>query len=525
MAQQLLVYVSVILMGGTLSLFLAVYALLRFRNAPGGRYYVLAALMASLLAYGYAFELTSADLGQIKFWIGIEYFSLPFLPVFTLLMCLEYAGIVPGPWKRRALFAIPAITFVLQHTNDWHHLYYASIGLQPNLDFPIVKLTAGPWYIVHTLFLYGCLALSIAALLLQIRKARHRFRMQMLAMAAGVLVPVAGNLYYLAGLSPYGIDLGPVFISVSFIFHSMAVFRFRMFNVAPIARDIVFESMGDGVLVLNEQQLVVDYNRAMLTFVPELAPRSIGRFAPDVLDGRPEIAACIQAGQESDLLLESGAEAPVYVHVRFSPIRGRAGCRSGSIVTFVDITERIAMEQELKRLASTDGLTGLFNKSTLIERSERVIGRAPANGAGVSVVMFDVDHFKKVNDTLGHEAGDRVLGEVANVIRAVLGEQGIAGRYGGDEFVLCLPDTGPDKAVLCAERIRAGIEMLEIPMEGRLIRVTSSFGASHMRPSSGSDMQILMRRADQALYRAKKLGRNRVALDAADGTAESREAT
>lgn len=513
MAQQLLVYVSVILMGGALSLFLAVYAMLRFRNAPGGRYYILAALMASILAFGYAFELTSADLAQIKFWIGIEYFSLPFLPVFTLLMCLEYADMQLGPWKRRALFLIPLLTFVFQHTNDFHHLYYTSITLRTDAPFPVVDLGKGPWYLVHVVYMYGCLVLSVAVLLLRMRQAHYRFRLQMLAMTAGLLVPVAGNLYYLAGKSPYGIDLGPVFLSISFIFHSMAVFRFRMFNVAPIAREIVFDNMGDGVLVLNRQDIIVDYNRAMLRLIPELTKRSVGRSAAEVLAGHPSIAKCVELGGECDLKLDT--DRPVYVHVRFAPIRDRDKRRSGSIVTFIDITERVMLERKLQKLASTDGLTGLFNKNALIEQSEQTLSELARSESGVAVVMFDVDHFKKVNDTFGHEAGDRVLVEVADRIRGVLDGRGIAGRYGGDEFVLCLPETSLDTAYLYAERIRAAVEQMELVVEGQSVRATSSFGVAHVSPSSGigneaSQMRMLMRQADQALYRAKKLGRNRV---------------
>lgn len=515
MAQQLLVYVSVILMGGALSLFLAVYAMLRFRNAPGGRYYILAALMASILAFGYAFELTSGDLSQIKFWIGIEYFSLPFLPVFTLLMCLEYADMQIGPWKRRALFIIPLLTFVFQHTNDFHQLYYTSVTLRADAPFPIVELGKGPWYLVHTIYMYSCLAVSIGVLSVRMLKARYRFRLQMLAMTAGLLVPVAGNLYYLAGKSPYGIDLGPVFISVSFIFHSMAVFRFRMFNVAPIAREIVFENMGDGVLVLNEQDVVVDYNRAMLRLVPELCKKSIGRSASEALAAHPAIAKCVELGGEHDLKLN--AERPLYAHVRFSPIRDRDSRRSGRIVTFIDITERVVLEQKLKKLASTDGLTGLFNKNALIERSETALRELSLQGPGVSVIMFDVDHFKKVNDTFGHEAGDRVLAGVAEIIRNVLDGSGIAGRYGGDEFVLCLPETNAEQGRITAEKIRAAVERLEIVVEGRTVQATSSFGVSHLLPPlderyGAPEMQLLMRRADHALYSAKKLGRNRVGL-------------
>ncbi|OWA35918.1 hypothetical protein B9G55_08530 [Saccharibacillus sp. O16] len=515
MAQQLLVYVLVILIGGALSLFLAVYAMLRFRSAPGGRYYILAAFAAAILAFGYAFELTSANLEQIHFWIGIEYFALPVLPVFTLLMCFEYVGISLSLWWKRALYVIPLLTFIFQHTNDFHHLYYTFVGLRDDVPFPIVELGKGPWYLVHTLYLYSCLTASVVTLLLRLRSTRSRFRLQMLAMIAGLLVPVAGNLYYLAGRSPYGIDLGPVFISASFLFHSMAIFRFRMFNVAPIARDLVFENMGDGALVLNEEDRVVDYNRAMRRLVPELGRHSIGQSTAEVFARYPSIAKCVELGGEFDLELKMPES--LYVHVRSWPIRNREDRRSGSIVTFVDITERVMLERKLQKLASTDGLTGLYNKNTLIEHAQRELRRLSPESLGVAFVMFDVDHFKKVNDTFGHEAGDLVLAGVADVIRSVLGGEAIAGRYGGDEFVLCLPETSAEEARLRSEQIRRQVEQMNVLVENRRVEVSSSFGIAHARPASSlgvdvPDMQTLMRHADKALYRAKEQGRNCVVV-------------
>jgi diguanylate cyclase (GGDEF)-like protein len=125
--------------------------------------------------------------------------------------------------------------------------------------------------------------------------------------------------------------------------------------------------------------------------------------------------------------------------------------------------------------------------------------------------MFDLDHFKKVNDTYGHLGGDAVLCNVARVVRSSLRENDIAGRYGGEEFGIILPNTPEAGAMIVADRIRASIEASPIPFEEREIKATSSLGVAEYRPGV-ADCEELIAQADAALYRAKEGGRNRVIL-------------
>jgi len=512
MAKELTLYVMALVAGGTLSLGLSVYAAFRFQKAPGGTYYVLGTLMAALFNFAYLFELTSSSLEQIKFWLRVEYVPLSFLPAFLLLMCCEYTGIRLRRTAVAALFAVPITIIVMQATNDAHHLYYETVRLRDDVPFPIVQLEYGPYFLVHSVFLYGTIAACATLLALRIRKVKSPFRMQLVAMIAGLIVPMSASFVYLGGESPYGIDLGPVFMSVSYVFHCFALFRFQLFNVAPIARDSVFESMEEGVVVLNANDVVVDYNRSALSIIPGLASGKAGKPLANVLVEQ-KLADILRLGDGSDYEFAKDGVSNHY-RIQFSSVRNKKQKPVGKIITFVNITERVRMERRLQQIASEDGLTRLYNRAALLERSGREMRALARTGGSAAAIMFDIDLFKEVNDTFGHEAGDLALMRVADAVRATVRETDVAGRYGGDEFIVFLPNTSAKDARDIAERLRKSVAGSELTAGNRTFRIQSSFGVASVNLSSGDDsrqsLQTLVRDADQALYAAKRSGKNRV---------------
>lgn len=176
----------------------------------------------------------------------------------------------------------------------------------------------------------------------------------------------------------------------------------------------------------------------------------------------------------------------------------------------------VALLSEVEQLATTDELTGLFNRRQFffLAQREQARRRRPGPG-GLSVVMADIDHFKKVNDTLGHGAGDIVLKDVAHRLKNGLRQTDIVGRYGGEEFALLLPDTDPEQAREVVERIRASIAAAPVEVDGREVNVTVSFGLASQSPA-GENLERLLIAADRALYRAKESGRNRVEIHSHD---------
>jgi diguanylate cyclase (GGDEF)-like protein len=181
----------------------------------------------------------------------------------------------------------------------------------------------------------------------------------------------------------------------------------------------------------------------------------------------------------------------------------------GRIWTFHDITEERRLEDELRVLASTDHLTGALNRRAFQLEFRSELERCRRYAIPLSLIMLDLDHFKRVNDTHGHQAGDAVLRETSSRIRSALRDSDIFGRLGGEEFALLLPHTELDQAAGVADRLRRAIAEEPVDVGSALVPVTTSVGITAFRPPA-DPVDEMMRRADEALYTAKAGGRDRV---------------
>jgi diguanylate cyclase (GGDEF)-like protein len=165
--------------------------------------------------------------------------------------------------------------------------------------------------------------------------------------------------------------------------------------------------------------------------------------------------------------------------------------------------------EEIYQLTICDGLTQINNKRFFLEFLEREMGRCHRYGRSLSLVMFDIDHFKSVNDNNGHLAGDYVLRELASVIRPRVRREECFARYGGEEFAYVVPESGPDNVRRLAEKLRRMVEDHHFTFEGKEIKITISVGVSDLTPEMTEPIQFI-KVADARLYQAKKAGRNRV---------------
>jgi diguanylate cyclase (GGDEF)-like protein len=219
--------------------------------------------------------------------------------------------------------------------------------------------------------------------------------------------------------------------------------------------------------------------------------------------------------------LEAGADDYITKPIDFAELKARlrSMLRIKRLQEALEERERELLEvnERLRHMSQTDGLTGLDNRRHLNERLEEMFQHAERLNEPFSCVMCDLDHFKSVNDTYGHQAGDEVLKQLSTILKEEAREIDRVGRYGGEEFMLLLPGTVLDSAVTFAERVRKRIAGHTFSFPGGTLRRTASFGVSGWPHPKIRACDSLVRAADDALYVAKEMGRNRVVrFDGAD---------
>jgi diguanylate cyclase (GGDEF)-like protein len=271
-----------------------------------------------------------------------------------------------------------------------------------------------------------------------------------------------------------------------------------------------------------EEKMVGLSVRDLATFRDEYGAKERGTFLSEgVLTGTPRLAAYERVPGYPVTVLVARPEADVLsvFNARRNILWAVAGLISLAALSFTWLMVRAhralrVAQENLQRLEATDSLTGVMSRRAFLDLAQREFSRARRYDRPAAVLVFDLDHFKRVNDNHGHAAGDMVLRECATAWKAVLREQDLIGRIGGEEFCAVLPETPLPSALHAAERLRAAVKRLDFSGESKSLKVTVSVGLS-MVSKEDEDLGRTMERADRALYLAKEAGRDRVeALEA-----------
>lgn len=219
----------------------------------------------------------------------------------------------------------------------------------------------------------------------------------------------------------------------------------------------------------------------------------------------------------------TGSAPWMYQNVTIIPLSGLAGVVTHVCIIIYDVTERAVGQQalqgandELAKLSQTDGLTQLYNRAAWEGMLAKEFQRCQRTGYACSMVMLDIDHFKKINDTHGHPAGDEAIRRVSAALRTEKRATDVAGRYGGEEFCVILIDTTAENSVVFAERLRLAVERMTVEWEKHSFQFTISLGIAQFTtdmPNHGAWLQ----RADEALYQSKQNGRNKTTVHGGHG--------
>ncbi len=475
-------------------------------------YFTMLNILLSYYVLGYLVGLLCQDVETSMVALHVCNAGIPLIGPFFLFTILSLFQ--PGALKRWVLPAALVyglVMFTVILFNDRHWLYYSSITMVSDGAGTLYpQMGHGPLYIAQQLVSVGSALLAYGVLFRFYVRGTRKSRGQMRLVVVGSSMALLANALNFSGILPAGLDPTPITMTVALVFFAMSLQRYKLLDLLPMARSSAVEGMEDAMIVLDMERGYQYSNKAAQAIFPGLGQLHGTELITAISDWPDELIRQTTPGEVVFFKEDAQGQARQYrAHVR-SIGSSEADAFIGWSYVMRDITDVTRMLQQLEELATTDPLTGIYNRRqflTMVNHEMEVAARLWLN---MSLIMYDLDHFKDVNDTYGHIAGDQVLCQVANAIKSQLRPYDIFARYGGEEFVVFTTFTEEIDLRAFAERLRAAVEKAEVVYEGRKIHVTASFGAVRIKPKT--EFNDAMRAVDVATYKAKTNGRNQVVV-------------
>ena len=491
--------------------FLAMVTWTRRKEAPEATTFAILVFSMAIYTFGYAGELAQTTVAAAQRWLDVEYLALPWAGGLWVLAACRHNGIKV---RTPLLFVIPVITFVGHYTNFRNLFYSAPMTIVHRGPFWVLKMPRGPLSTLDNAYLLVAFLVGAWVYFSAYRGASPLFRKQALIMVLSSFVPFIGYFLFLAGLSPWGLDITPITLTITCGLLYYGIFHCGVFDLTPLARALIFNTIRDAVLILDNHGRLLDFNPAASTVFPVLDKKSVGTQVETLFFATPGLASALSRTESpTEFEMVSGTDSRSF-EIRTWPLFSDSLVfgpgRLGRAVIFADVTAQVRLREELRRRAETDPLTGVANRRRFHQALEIECIRFKRGRAPLSVLMIDLDNFKDINDRYGHPAGDAVLLAISQRLLISLRKTDLLARYGGEEFSILLPETRIEGAVTIAERIRLAVCETPVEVEGDLISTSVSLGVASHSSDREVDPQILLKKADLALYRAKAMGRNRV---------------
>lgn len=484
------------------------YSLSKQRNSLSAPFSIMC-LAIAVYVIGYSLELQARNIEDIKFFLKMEYFGAPFMSAFWMLFAYKFH------FKRKAhtaisilILIIPMLTLFFSVTNEYHHLIYADISTFQYDGHMLSLLTKGPWYYVNLLYAYLVQAFGVYVFFKAWRSSGYKGGTPSSWMFFGSFWPAVVNLIYMSGHSPLSIDLTPFGLSISAVFFYIALFRFDFLELKEIVKDVAFSEINEGIIVIDDKNRLIDFNKACQRIFDWLDLKNIGTDVTNFKEGR-EILDHKDDLFEMKLL---NMDTQRYFEFRKTVLKEK-NKNVGYVYFIQDISKQKEMIDVLNTMANYDSLTQVYNRRRLMEEAEKALLLSNRCLNHISFLMLDIDHFKLVNDRYGHLAGDEVLKMLAAVCKERIRRTDMIGRFGGEEFLIILPDTDSESAFTVASDIKGAVAEIETIYEHNIIKVTISIGIeSVLADDSNTSVDKLINNADIALYKAKNSGRNRICI-------------
>ncbi len=501
-------YSVILLIAGTFCLIVALLVSQTRRNVTGSLALITLLLALAWWDFTYAAFWAGVPSPTPFFWLDITYIGVVTAPVALFIFSLQISH--RSNWLSPSLFGLlflePILVLAILFTDAQHGLFFGGRRME-NTAF---IQDGGPVFWFNVVFSYALVLFATVLLVRTFLRSSGIYRKQVGTILIGLTVTWLNSIIFVIGINPLpGADNTPFSFTITGVAFAYSLWRYQLLDIVPIARDMLIEKMSEGVLVMDTQNRIVDIN-PMARNMLNVSDNVLGRPLEQIISHwrHAERETFLTSVSKSEFKLAGN----IYVETQFTSIVDRKGRDIGRLVVLHDITKLKHIQNELQTLATRDSLTGIFNRGHFMELAGREILRAKRYQRKLSLVMMDLDYFKKVNDSYGHQSGDQVLAALVNICEQVTRKMDIFARLGGEEFGLLLPETSQRAAAQITERIRRNFEKTRMIHNTHEFHVTISMGVTELGRQKEDTLAGMLHRADRALYRAKESGRNRVVV-------------
>ena len=504
-------YIFIVGSALTFLFIVATYAI-QNRTIAGAKAYILQIVCVTIWSVGSLLEMLSQTEQQMLLWRNIQQIGVFLIPVACVYFSIDYAQYHKLKKYIPLLLIVSVSAIVLIFTDSKLHLmrtgYLVSYSPFFGKALSVQQTLLGRLLVAYN---YLLALISLVILFIFSRQVSRVLRRQV-----WFILIATGMVFILGFLKSAFIEGTNINIPIVIIYLPGSIilfynlFKNNFFRVSPIAREKVFDVVEMGILVTDASGMIADINpfaNHLLRTTFGIAEHIGGKPMDAVFALFPDWLHQTKENSAGEVELHLLQPSERYIHIRVYPLQSGKGVFVGSVSIMSDNTAERLQEFALKTKAETDSLTGLLNRESFQDEFSAHLQKSALSGIPVSLLMMDLDKFKNINDTYGHDAGDRVLIAFAELLKNTLRSEDVVARLGGDEFVALLPGIAKREAMEIANRILRSAEKQSVPCgAGSGVPLVVSIGLCDNREQKTAD--AILKCADQAMYLAKSSNGN-----------------
>jgi|GEM_PF-6377825 len=491
-------------------LVILLFIVIPYLHYPAGKAFAGVVLSSLLWVSLYTLQLSSSLVWVKVLSMRIEFIGITLLPVSFFILSVLITGhkVIRAVWNFIALMSLMflvTIWFIPVPNAFWSLTDVAVLERGSSVSLR----EYGPmFYYLFIPYTHGMISLSIIMLVRKLRKEQRYYWRQVMLFSIGMILPLSINFIHIIGLTPNGhVNYATASMGLSALIIGYTLLKYKFLNYLPVTRDVVIEAMSDGILVFDKLGFLLDANSS----AENLLGRNniIGRKIDQVLPSKllAHIAPSIREGGRTTFVMQEGED---YYENQLTPLSGISGYQSGYLLSIRDISEKERYYREVQRISRLDPLTEVLNRRSLFEEMEPHLVQARQGKGMLSLFMLDIDDFKKINDSYGHDAGDRAIHHLKDILLIHSGSGSLVGRFGGDEFLVACPGLSEEQTVSLANMILREVSLPQEKNLGIVIHVSAGVISSETIASRDLSSDHMLNLADEMLYQAKRRGKNRV---------------